>query len=342
MNIVFFCQSCGARFEVPPTSAGKKGRCKSCGQMMTVPQAQELASMMAMPALSPAAVAAGAGAGVGPKLAPMKPAAREAGGGKSLAWLAAANSNVALAPLSADNLPSIGRPRKPIKPKYDEDLGDGKPYQLAQPVLKTARGRSSGKMASGATILWRNNLGHLQKLFRKMNETAYLISVPFLLMILLGAIISQRQLALAGATAVVLLEIARIVSGIANLAVVPFREGIFQGIMFLIPPLTFIYLSNHWNQVKKPAMRIIGPIATIAAVFLAFTFVPTLRKDHKLGSLNNLKNEFRTDVDELKGEAKKASNLDVQDLGKQAEKTIGDAAGKINSIGQPEATGKTP
>jgi hypothetical protein len=340
MNIVFFCQSCGARFEVPSTSAGKKGRCKSCGQMMTVPKAQELASMVALPALSPAAV----GAGVAPKLAPMKPAAQGAGGGKSLAWLAAANSNVALAPLSVDSMP-IGGGHRPGKPKYDEDLGDSKPYQLAQPLVKAARGPSS-HAASGAKMLWRRELGVVQKLFRKVNETAYLISVPFLLLILLGAIISQRQLALAGATAVVLLEIARIVSGIANLAIVPFRDGIFQGIMFLIPPLTFFYLSSHWKQMKKPTMRIVGPIVTIAAVFLAFTLVPTLRKDHKMVSVKGLKNEIGNEARQLKGEmigeVNKAKSLDVDSLGKQAEKTISDAASKVNSIGQPDATGKTP
>jgi hypothetical protein len=343
MNIVFFCQSCGARFEVPPTSAGKKGRFKKCGQMMQIPQAQELASMVAMPALSPAAV--GAGVGAAPKLAPMKPAAREGKTGDSLGWLAAANSNVGLAPLTADNLPIIKTRKSSTKPKYDEDLGDSKPYQIGQTLIKPRKG-SSGHVASSATILWRNNLGHLQKLFRKVNETAYLISVPFLLLILLGAILSQRQLALACATAVVLLEIARIVSGIANLAIVPFREGITQGVMFLIPPLTFFYLSSHWNQMKKPTMRIVGPIATIAVVFAAFTFVPTLRKDHKMVSVKDIKNEIRKDVKELPGEligkAKEIEQFDVQDLGKKTEKALGDAAGKINSIGQPDATGKTP
>jgi hypothetical protein len=337
MNIVFFCQSCGARFEVPPASAGKKGRCKSCGQMMTVPKAQELASMVAMPALSPAAVGAAVAT---------RPAAREAKPGDSLGWLAAANSNVALAPLTVDSLP-IGRAhRQPIKPKYDEDLGDSKPYRLAPPVLKSVRGRSSGKPANGLQMLWRKDLGIVQKLFRKINETAYLISVPFLLMVLLGAIVKNRPLALAGATAVVLLNLGRIIAGIANLAIVPFRDGLFQGIMFLIPPMTFFYLSNHWKQVKKPTMRIVGPIVTIAAVFLAFAVVPTLRKDGKMVNLKNLKNEIKSDAKDLEGEmageVNKAKKLDVQDLGTKVEKTIGDAAGKINSIGQPGETGKAP
>jgi hypothetical protein len=252
---------------------------------------------------------------------------------------------VGLAPLSVDSMP-IGGARRPIKPQYDEDLGDSKPYQLAPPVIKSVRGRSSSKPANGLQMLWRKDLGIVQKLFRKINETAYLISVPFLLMILLGAIIKNRPLALAGATAVVLLELGRIIAGIANLAIVPFRDGLLQGIMFLIPPMTFFYLSNHWKQVKKPTMRIVGPIVTIAAVFLAFAVVPTLRKDGKIPSVKNLKNEIKSEVKELEGEmageVDKAKKIDVQDLGTKTVKSIGDAAGKINSIGQPVEAGKSP
>jgi hypothetical protein len=339
MNIVFFCQSCGARFEVSSASAGRKGRCKSCGQLMTIPRAQELASMVALQALPSDAVGAEAGAAVA------KGASRDPGGGNSLAWLAAAPIDVALAPLTLDTLP-VGGARRPIKPEYDDDLGDSEPYALGKPLVSTSKGSSGGRPASGLKVLWRRELGIVQRLFRWLNETAYLVSVPFVLMVLLGAIVGSRPLALAGATAVVLLNIGRIVAGVANLAVVPFREGILRGIMFLIPPLTFLYLSSHWKQLKKPTMRIIGPIATIAVVFVAFTFIPTLRKDHRMASLKDLKGEIRNEARELEGEMvgelEKARNLDVQGLEKKAEKSLGDAAGKINWIGQPGATGKTP
>jgi hypothetical protein len=65
-----------------------------------------------------------------------------------------------------------------------------------------------------------------------------------------------------------------------------------------------------------------------------------------MASLKDLKGEIRNEAKELEeemiGEVEKAKKLDVQGLEKQAEKSLGDAAGKINSIGQPEATGKTP
>ncbi len=76
MAIVFFCQSCGARFEVDPRLAGKRGHCKKCGQLMTIPRAEELSSM-AMPAL--------AMAGVGAAVAAAGSNARGAAGGASVA-----------------------------------------------------------------------------------------------------------------------------------------------------------------------------------------------------------------------------------------------------------------
>lgn len=333
MNIVFFCQSCGARFEVPSSSAGKKGRCKKCSQMMSIPEARELASMVAMPAL--ASVGAGAGAGGGS--AAVK-------SGNSLDWLKAASSNVGLAPLTMDRMP-LGPGHRLSKPKYDDDLGDSKPYALAQPV-RVGSSRPSGQVASGAKILWRSQLGGVQKLFRKLNEWAYLISVPFLLLIVLGALVNNRSLALFSATIVVLLEIGRIATGVANLAVVPFREGIFQGIMFLIPPLTFFYLSSHWKKLKKPTMRIVGPIATVTLIVLAFTFIPRLRQDGKMPSAENLQGQLRESVTSLKGEmsaeVKKAKSTDLESLGKQAEEKLRNAAGQINSIGQPAGPGAAP
>ncbi len=334
MNIVFFCQSCGSRFEVPPTSAGKKGRCRGCGQMMTVPRAQELASMAAMPALAPAAV------GAGPRAA-----ASEVKAGKSLSWLAAASSNVGLAALTVDKM-RIGGARSPVKAKYDLDMGDSKPYLLGAPV-RLDQGHTSGRgAASGIKNLWSRQLGGVQSLFRKLNEAAYLISVPFLILIIVGASVGSRPLALLGGTAVVLLNLGRIIAGVANLAIMPFREGPLQGILFLIPPFTFFYLASHWKKVKKPTQRIGVPIATIAAVFLAFAFVPTLRSDGKMVSVKDLKNELRRDAQslgkEMVGEVKKAKTIDVQDLGTKAQKAIGSAAGQINSIGQPVEAGKAP
>ncbi len=209
MGIVFFCQSCGARFEVDPRMAGKKGRCKKCSQAMTIPRAEEIASMVAMPVLAAAAV----GAGV--------PSATSPGdGGASIgSWLKAGISKVGLAPLTVDRMPL-----RPSKPSPLDDAEDSKPYVLAKPLVET---RARVRVQDNIVLrLWRRELGGIQKLFRRINEAAYLLSVPFLMILLLGAAVRNRPMALFGATVVVLLNVGRLIAGVANLSVVPFRDGI--------------------------------------------------------------------------------------------------------------------
>ena len=133
MGIVFFCQSCGARFEVDPRMAGKRGRCKKCGQFMEIPLAEQIASMAAMPALAAAAV----GGGVpGPGAA-----------GPSIgAWLkAGAVSQAALAPITqtVDRLPRFKK-----KPDALDDAEDSKPYMLAETRSRTAAGSRSRTTSS--------------------------------------------------------------------------------------------------------------------------------------------------------------------------------------------------
>ena len=134
MNIVFFCQSCGSRFEVAPKFACKKGNCKKCGQRMTIPRAEEIASMSAMPALALAGVGAG-GAVLGRSAA-------DNGGASIGSWLKAGISQAGLAPLSVSEL----RPR-PMKPSALDDAEDSKPYVLAKPIHEQ-RGRVRGGTTS--------------------------------------------------------------------------------------------------------------------------------------------------------------------------------------------------
>ena len=69
-------------------------------------------------------------------------------------------------------------------------------------------------------------------------------------------------------------------AGVANLLVIPFRESPIQGILFLIPPITFIYLYQNWHKVHRPVKRIIGPILTIALVAAAFLVEPGCGPGH--------------------------------------------------------------
>jgi hypothetical protein len=292
MAIVFFCQSCGARFEVSPQMAGKQGRCKKCGQHMSIPRAEQVASMAAIPAL----VGAGASAAAAP-----------AGVGN---WLGTAKSSVGLAPLTIDRMP-IGRKPSPAAPKYDDDLGDSKPYVLATPV-RESRGRAVGQVNMLA-VAWRRQLGGIQRLFRWLNETAYLVSVPFIMALLVGIAVRNRPLALFGATLVVLINIGRFAAGIANIVVIPFRDGL------------------QWKKLKRPARRIAEPALTIGLVVLAFTFIPWLsrgepKKGESIGerlreSAGQLKREIR-------GEVEKAGEIDTRAIGSEVSGQLNDLKSK--------------
>lgn len=304
MGIVFFCQSCGARFEVDPRMAGKRGRCKKCGQHMAIPRAEEIASMAAMPALALAGVGAGiAAGGVG------GPAGAD-GGASIGAWLKAGISQAVLAPITLDRMP-VGY-RRPTKPSPLDDAEDSKPYVLAQPEL-AARGRAV-RQDNAVLNLWRRQLGGLQKVFRKIHQAAYLISVPFVMLLVLGVVLGSRQMALIGATVVVLLNIGRLVAGVANLSVVPFRDGINLG------------------KLKKPAWRVAEPALTIGLVVLAFTFIPWLSRGQSArGSIvDRIRSGARELKKDMKGEVDRA--VDVDRLGARAQETLKELGDKAKGL----------
>ena len=205
-------------------------------------------------------------------------------------WLKAGVSQAVLAPITLDRMP-IGYRR----PSALDDAEDSKPYVLAQPMLEN-RGRV--KVQDNAVVrAWRRQLGGIQKIFRKISQAAYLVSVPFLMILLLGVAIKNRQMALFGATVVVLLNIGRLVAGAANLAVVPFRDGV------------------NPNKMRKPAWRVAEPALTIGLVVLAFTFIPWLSRGRSAkGSLiDRVRAGARDLKQDMKGEVDRV--VDVEKLG---------------------------
>ncbi len=110
-------------------------------------------------------------------------------------------------------------------------------------------------------------------------------------------------MALFGATVVVLLNLARLVSGAANLAVVPFRDGI------------------NLSKMRKPIRRVADPALTIGLVILAFTFIPWLSSGKSAkGSIGDrirsgaevLEKDIKDEVEKV---ADKAKALDIEKLG---------------------------
>jgi hypothetical protein len=304
MGIVFFCQSCGARFEVDPRLAGKKGRCRKCGQYTTIPRAAEIASMTALPVR----------AAVVGRAAPIAKGAEPAGPSIG-AWIKAGLSSVALAPLTLDRVP------RPRKPDPLDDAEDSRPYVLARPMVET-RGRV--RVQDNILVrLWRRELGGIQKVFRWLNESAYFVSIPFIMILLFGTAVKNRPIALFGATFVVLLNLGRLAAGAVELVVAPFRDGL------------------KVRKLKKPARRVGEPLLTILLVFLGFTFIPWLSGSQPVrGSLTDRIREGAAGLGkEIEGEVdsvvKKARKIDVEKLGERARE-------KLKGIGEPADPAQTP
>jgi DNA-directed RNA polymerase subunit RPC12/RpoP len=296
MAIYFDCSQCGAPFVVEERLAGRAARCKRCGSRTTIPGTREgAAAAAAAPAGRAVGRAGAAEAAAVARPSPPKPAAPVTPAAMPLNWIDAVTSQVALAPITEQRLSALRKKPTPL-----DDASFTGLYKVASapslPALKAARGKPAGVI----TRTYRHEMGKIQGLFRWLNQSAYLVSVPFLMILLIGVVVNNQSVMALGGVVVVALNIGRLIAGVANLAVIPFRDSPIQGVLFLIPPITFFYLAKNWNKVRKPVQRIIGPIVTIGLVALAFVVGPMLHS-----GLN--KNEsIKDQVSESVGSAKKA------------------------------------
>jgi predicted Zn finger-like uncharacterized protein len=316
MAIHFACPQCGAPFVVEERLAGRKARCKRCGTTTMIPGNKEAAPV---PALATAGARAGAALAARPaaamatavSTAAPRPAAAAAPPGRPLNWIDAVTSQVALAPITEQRLSALRKKPSPL-----DDASFTGLYKVASaPSLPALKG-ASGRPAGAITRTYRHQMGKIQGLFRWINQSAYLVSVPFLIILLLGVVTDNQALLGLGGVVVVALNIGRFVAGVANLLVIPFRDSPIQGVLFLIPPLTFIYLYKNWHKVRKPVLRVIGPLGTIGLVVVAFVVAPMLHGGlNKNESLSDQVREgARSAKKSIRRDFEKASNLNSDDL----------------------------
>jgi hypothetical protein len=331
--IHFECPACAAPFDVDERLAGRAGRCKKSGGRMKIPSNGAAEAVRAHAAAQrPRAMAVATAVPNGPRLTPIAPMAPSRplpslAAGRPINWLEAVNSQVALAPISMDNFRGLGNKPTPM----DEPSIPG-PYKLATAPSLPALDVIGGKPAGALTRGYRQGMGKFQKLFRWLNESAYLVSVPFLMCLLLGLAVGNHSLMVLGATAVVVLNIGRIVAGVANLVVIPFRQSPIQGVPFLIPPLTFIHMAQHWHKMERPVKRIVGPILTIVLVALAFMAEPWMKGQGK--SKGSIQDQIKASARSLKkGIGKQVGevpNLNLDGLN-SLERKAADALKEINA-----------
>ena len=156
---------------------------------------------------------------------------------------------------------------------------DGVEYELERQVDTSAAFpiRQTSKPLSAK--LWeRGGMAEVSLIaLRKVSDYAYLISLPFLLLMLTAIIFQKRELAIAAGVAVVLLNLVRLVLDGFVLVTLAFKNGPVEGVLFFIPPLTFYYLSKRGKVMRDALTRFLGGAMPILAVLLLAIFVPWLR-----------------------------------------------------------------
>jgi hypothetical protein len=123
-------------------------------------------------------------------------------------------------------------------------------------------------------VKWRAAVGSLLKLLRYIDTFAYLISVPFLLLMVFGIVVRNVRFMHTGAVVVVLANYGRFWTDLAALVIRPYKDGPIQGVAFLFPPYTIYYLTRHWRRVKPIVRRIATSCIPIVLVVLAYAFLP--------------------------------------------------------------------
>ena len=155
--------------------------------------------------------------------------------------------------------------------------------------------------------------------------------MPFIIILLFGIAVKANRSPSSAPTFVVLLNIGRIVAGVANLAVIPLRDGF------------------NFRKYKKPLRRVIEPVVTIALVVLAFTFIPWLSSGK--ASTGTITDRIRATAEDLEKDIKgevgkvtdKAKDLNLDKLGKdaleKANKLGGQAQEKLKGLGGSSSDG---
>ena len=306
--IHFECPACASPFEVDDRLAGRAGRCKDCGGRMKIPSN---GAVRPWPPQPPAAAAVAAAAG--PRLTPVAAAGLQAPAlarGRPAAQLARGGEQPG-GPGADQHGRHAGLRRKPAF--VDEPSIPG-PYKMASapslPAIEAGRTRRRGP--SRAAIAGHGQVPEALSLAQPecLPRLRPVPDAPAP-----GAGQSEQLADGAGGDGGSSCSTSAGSSRAwRTWSVIPFRESPIQGILFLIPPITFFYLYQNWHKVHRPVKRIVGPILTIALVVLAFVAEPWVKGEGKpKGSINDqLQSGARSMKEGLQGKIGKVAESECR------------------------------
>ena len=130
--------------------------------------------------------------------------------------------------------------------------------------------------ANWVYVKWRAGVNTVLRVLRFVDTWAYLLSVPFLLLMIFGIAVESRRFVHIGAVVVVLANYGRFWADLIAFFVRPYKDGPLQGLAFLFPPYTLYYLVTRWDAMKKIVRRIATSCIPIFLVILIYGFLPTV------------------------------------------------------------------
>jgi DNA-directed RNA polymerase subunit RPC12/RpoP len=307
MSIIFTCETCGKRFNVDERSQGRRGRCSHCGHVMRIPGARVSEhSQTPAPAATPDDDAPF-------KLSPPEPHPQA----RDLilpptAYLAphqpAGPDHTQFA--QASSIPAAGQPHAHEPHIHFELLDDDAdpasvvtvspaitrgPQEIAEFEKDRGGYRIDGDRSGVFSFFglrepgpagwvytkWRAGVSSVLKLFRLVDTWAYLISIPFLILMILGIAAENTPLIHTGAVAVVLANYGRFWADLLAFFVRPYKDGPLHGLAFLFPPYMLYYLATRWDYMKRILRRIAMSCIPIVAVVLIYAFLPSANPQAK-------------------------------------------------------------
>jgi predicted Zn finger-like uncharacterized protein len=309
MFMLFTCEHCGARIKVDGRSQGKRGRCSKCGHVMVIPHieahahepahASDAPFRLSPPDERPAAVHVPPPILVEPEHLERHVTSEEFHEFE----LTAGDANPEAAALAS---PEVRRGLREL----DEFQKDPRPYNLVDGLEKSflARWDRGSGPAGWLVVKWRQGVGLILRLLRWIDDWAYLISVPFIILAIFAIAIQNRGLVHTGAVVVVLANYGRFWTDLLAIFVRPFKEGPIHGLAFLFPPYGIYYLWTRLDKFKPTLRRLITSCIPIVLVVLAYAYLPFVNpaaKDAKglpekiLSGERELIHEIRDDLKEV-------------------------------------------
>jgi hypothetical protein len=309
MIISFTCENCGKRFHVDEHSQGKRGRCSQCGHVMRIPNST--AADVAAPPVYVPPTAEPKTEGEEPlfRLSPLetRPMVRPQPPAPDAVPDPVAHQSIATHRSVPAPAPGATEVRKhtevqhgkfelldddadpssllPVSPEIARGLGelaefekDRRGYDLVD--QRKRRGFFSrlehSRPAGWIYVKWRACVGLVLNLLRWVDSWAYLISVPFVILMIFGIVVANRSFVHIGAVVVVLANYGRFWADLLAFFVRPYKDSPLQGLAFLFPPYTVYYLVAHWDRMKPIVRRIATSCIPIVLVVLAYAFLPSV------------------------------------------------------------------